>query len=203
MKLASNILLKVLGILLLTALGVAGCSSGFNEPEKTTSSSYEVLEPATWIGKELPILEHIDIAETLRKGTWLVLLYHYDCPDCGWAIPMYEKMARDLEGNEEFMRIALIAVPPYGPGPVSENSPCTLGRLAESKEWFVTTPAITLLTDGRVKSAWEEKAPDFETILQNIAKIEDNNKNFALCLNKPLNTFATMKGGEACEKNVI
>ena len=79
---------------------------------------------------------------------------------------MYEQMARDLEGNEDFLKIALIAVPPYGRGPVSENCPCTLGRLPETKEWFVTTPAVALLKDGQVTSVWEEKAPDFDTIIQ-------------------------------------
>jgi hypothetical protein len=81
-------------------------------------------------------------------------------------------MARDLEGNEDFLQIALIAVPPYGQGPVSENSTCSLGRLAETKEWFVTTPAVALLTDGNATSAWEEeeKAPDLNTIIQKIAK---------------------------------
>ena len=169
-------------------LGVTAPILALNEPVKVTSS-YEVLEPETWIGKELPILEYIDIAETLKKGTWLVLLYHYDCPDCGWAIPMYEKMARELEGNEEFMRIALIAVPPYGRGPVSENCPCTLGRLPETKEWFVTTPAVALLTDGQVTSAWEEKAPDFETIIQKMTKFSktiQKNRDF---MHRQINWF--------------
>jgi len=148
-----------------------------HEPAKITSR-YEVLEPSEWIGKELPILEQIDIAETLRTGTWLVLLYHYDCPDCGTAIPKYEQMARDLEGNEDFLRIALIAVPPYGLIPISENSPCTLGRLPETKEWFVTTPATALIIDGRVESAWEEKAPDFEEILQKFVKKSEKSQSF-------------------------
>ncbi len=114
----------------------------------------------------------------------------YDCPDCGRAIPMYEQMARDFEGNEDFMRIALIAVPPYGSGPalpgrssatprrspVSENSPCTLGRLPETKEWFVTTPATALITDGHVKAAWEEKAPNLDIILQKLAKVNKIDK---------------------------
>ena len=156
------------GIALLV-LGTSAPILALNEPPQVTTH-YEVLEPETWVGKELPILKHIDIAESLKKGTWLVLLYHYDCPDCAWAIPMYEQMARELEGNEDFLQIALIAVPPYGRGPVSENCPCTLGRLAEAKEWFVTTPAVALLNDGKVTSAWEEKAPDLETIIQKIAK---------------------------------
>lgn len=155
--------------LTISILGISAPILALNEPPQITTH-YEVLEPKTWVGKELPILEHIDIAESLKKGTWLVLLYHHDCPDCAWAIPMYEQMARELEGNEDFMRIALIAVPPYGRGPISENSLCTRGRLAETKEWFVTTPAVALLTDGKVTSAWEEKAPDLDTIIQNIAK---------------------------------
>jgi len=163
--------------LALAILGVTTPILALNEPA-TVTSSYEVLEPETWVGKELPILDHIDIAETLKKGTWLVLLYHYDCLDCGWAIPKYEQMARELAGNEDFLRIALIAVPPYGRGPVSMNCPCTLGKLDESKEWFVTTPATVLMTDGQVKSAWEEKAPDLDTILQKMAKkVQKNRKN--------------------------
>jgi len=158
--------------LLLITLGVTAPILAFNEPPKVTSR-YEVLEPETWVGKKLPILEYIDIAESLKKGTWLILLYHYDCPDCAEAIPRYERMARDLAGNEDFLRIALISVPPYGKGPVSANCPCTLGRLAETKEWFVTTPAVALLTDGQVISAWEEIAPNFETILQNMAKMPE------------------------------
>ena len=44
-----------------------------------------------------------------------------------------------------------------------------LGRLANIKEWFVTTPAAALLTKSRATSAWEGKAPDFEIILEKIA----------------------------------
>ena len=163
--------------LALVILGATTPILALNEPPRITSS-YEVLEPETWIGKELPILKNIDIAETLKKGTWLILLYHYDCPDCGWAIPMYEQMARELAGNEDFLRIALIAVPPYGRGPVSMNCSCTLGKLDESKEWFVTTPATALLRDGQVTSAWAEKAPGLDNIveyLSSAAKVERNN----------------------------
>jgi hypothetical protein len=200
----------------LTVLGITTPILAFNEPAKITSR-YEVLEPSEWVGKELPILEHIvedpafrrrvedpavrrrnSIREILRTGTWLVLLYHYDCPDCGIAIPKYEQMARDLEGNEDFLRIALIAVPPYGRGPIDENTPCTLGRLPETKEWFVTTPATALMKDGQVKAAWEEKAPDFETILQNCAKnVKKPEKSQFFASTKQLTHSLLMKGGES------
>ncbi|MFC1781165.1 MauE/DoxX family redox-associated membrane protein [Planctomycetota bacterium] len=138
---------SVIFIIGLTVLGVTTPILALNEPA-TVTTSYEVLEPSEWVGKELPILEYIDIADTLRTGTWLVLLYHYDCPDCGVAIPQYEQMGRDLEGNEDFMQIALIAVPPYGRAKISENTLCTLGKLNEVKEWFLTTPAVVLLNNG-------------------------------------------------------
>lgn len=155
--------------LVLLILGVTTPILAFNKPAKITSS-YEVLEPETWVGKELQILDHIDIGKQLRKGNWLILLYHHDCPDCAVAIPKYERMGRDFAGNEDFLQIALIEVPPYAQGQVNVNSHCVPGRLANTKEWFVTTPAVALLTDGQVISAWEEKTPDLDTIFKFMSK---------------------------------
>jgi len=149
-----------------------------NTPAAVTSS-YEVLEPETWVGRKLPILDHIDIGKQLEKGNWLILLYHYDCPDCAEAIPKYEQMARNLAGNEDFLRIALIEVPPYGQAPITQKTPCTVGRLAETKEWFITTPAVALLTDAKVAAAWEAKAPDFEAVLQKLSENGDLQANTA------------------------
>jgi hypothetical protein len=109
-------------------------------------------------------------------------------------------MARDLAGSEDFLRIALIAVPPYGRGPVSENSPCTLGRLADVKEWFVTTPAVALLANAKVTSAWEAHAPDFEAIVGEIALSEQKtarSPDFQVNINPSSN--ALMKGSGHCD----
>jgi hypothetical protein len=180
----------------------------FSKPAMITSS-YEVLEPETWVGKELPILEYIDIADTLRKGTWLILLYHYDCPDCARAIQKYEQLANETfspqvhsggsmdSQNEPFIKFAFVEVPPYGQGPVSQNSPCTLGRLAGTKEWFVTTPVVALLTDGKVKQAWEEKAPDFETILQNMAQMQKTTEKSRFFSTTNYSTYSPLQGGDA------
>jgi hypothetical protein len=148
-------------VLLVT--GVTTPVLALNEPAKVTSA-YEVLEPETWLGQELPIMEYIDIREKLKKGNWLILLYHYDCPDCQKAIVQYEQMASDIKGNEDFLQIALIEIPPYGHGPSSENTPCTIGKLAAVKEWFATTPSVVLLTHGKVTSAWEAVAPGFKEL---------------------------------------
>ncbi|MHC4241723.1 MAG: MauE/DoxX family redox-associated membrane protein [Planctomycetota bacterium] len=156
--------LTITTCLALLILGVTTPILAFNEPTKITSS-YEVLEPETWVGKKLPILEYIDMGKKLEKGNWLILLYHHDCPDCAMAIPKYEQMARDFADNEDFLRIALIEVPPYVQGQVSRNSPCVLGRLADTKEWLVTTPAVISISYSIVNVAWEAKAPKTEDIL--------------------------------------
>jgi len=165
-------LLSLLAVVFLIATALTGrrLLTDPGEPRSSPAPAYEILEPEGWVGKELPILEHIDIAEWIKSGNWLVLLYHHDCPGCDEAIPKYEQMARDLAGNEDYLRIGLVSVPPYGQGPVRENSPCVVGKLGEPKEWFLTTPAVALLTDGKVAAAWEGKAPTFDTILQKLAE---------------------------------
>jgi len=162
--------------LAIVVLGVSAPLLALNKPAVVTSA-YEVLEPETWVGKRLPILDHIDIGDKLEKGTWLLLLYHHDCPDCIKAIAKYEQMARDLAGNEDFLRIALIEVPPYGLLPISETTPCALGRLPDTKEWFVTTPAAALISEGKVNSSWEGRAPDFDAIVRNLGGGQETAKN--------------------------
>ena len=156
--------------LLLIAVGTTTVVLAKNKPE-TSTSAYEVLEPLTWVDKELPISREIDIGAELSQGNWLVLLYHHDCPDCAKAVPVYEQMARDLAGNEDFLRIALVEMPPYGDGPVSKESPCLLGKLSQKKEWFVTTPAVALLKDGKVASAWEGEAPEFDAVMERMVDL--------------------------------
>ncbi len=80
-----------------------------------------------------------------------------------------------LKGNEGLFQISLITVPPYGQALITESTYCVLGKMDESKEWFATTPATALITDGRVRRAWEEEAPGFETIMQNMATAMSSN----------------------------
>ena len=122
-------------------------------------SEFVVLEPERWIGKRFPLLEYIDIGDQLADGDWVVLLYHYDCSDCREAVPKYEQFSRDFARQVGQPRIALVEIPPYAelsnrlPSP---DSPCTLGRLSNVKEWFVKTPAVVFLSDARVEYATEK-----------------------------------------------
>lgn len=51
--------------------------------------------------------------------------------------------------------------------PIANNSIWTWRPfmiLQVDKDWFVTTPAVALLTDGQVISAWEAKTPRVEDV---------------------------------------
>jgi len=165
--LPNPITLGVVFVLGLSAIAVSSPLLILNEPAMATTE-YEVLEPETWIGKELPILEHIDIGNQLKTGNWLVVLYHHDCPACAEAIPKIEQMVRDLKGNKGFLQFALVEVPPYAQAnstPISQDSYCILGKLDAGKEWFVTTPVSVCIQGGIVRESWEEDVPIPEDII--------------------------------------
>ncbi len=131
-----------------------------------------LLKPKEWIGNEMPILKHIDIAEQLKTGSWLVVLYHHDCPNCAEAISEIEEMARNLRGNEDFMQFALIEMPPYHKKDskrVVQDLPHIFGNLDSSKDWFVTTPAIIHIRDIVVQNFWQERVPSLEELESRLA----------------------------------
>jgi hypothetical protein len=190
--------LAVSAVVGVAILAVSTPILALNEPNVVTST-YEVLEPEIWVGKKLPILQHIDIGEKLSKGNWLILLYHHDCPDCIKAIGKYKQMARNLAGNEDFLQIALIEIPPYGHAPIGQNTTCTLGRLGDTKEWFVTTPATALLSEGKVGSSWEGKAPDFDVIVQNLGTGQETARSVSFLSTNDSPDSLQKKGGALAE----
>ena len=109
-----------------------------------------ILKPETWVGKRFPLLSYIDIGDRLRDGKWLIVLYHYRCPDCLDALPKYERLASDLVTRKDGRRIALIEVPPYSDESSVALTKCALGKLHDSKEWFVRTPLEVEIDDGIV-----------------------------------------------------
>lgn len=137
-----------------------------NEPARVTSS-YEVLEPETWIGKKLPILGNINIGESLRKDTWIILFYHDSCPDCIEAIVDYEQIFQNSSIIQNPLKIAFIEVPPYNTDRIVSNTPNLFwGRLENSKEWFIITPSVVILKEGIVVNAWEKLVPASKEIIE-------------------------------------
>jgi hypothetical protein len=122
--------------------------------------------------KEWPLLKSIDIAASLRLGIAVVLLYHYDCPNCREAIPQYDQMCHDLAGNEDSIKFAFVEIPPYGTekdNPIPAGTLCMTGKLDSRKKWIFQTPVVVIIRDGMVVKYWEAKAPDLSAILDAIS----------------------------------
>jgi hypothetical protein len=113
-----------------------------------------VLEPENWVGKPLPLLRYIDLGNQLTSGRWVVVLYRHDCPHCQRTVPQCAAHARELAARTG-TRVALVEMPPYAESPAwlgDGISTCVLGRLSDSRLWFVRTPVILTVEDGVVKA---------------------------------------------------
>lgn len=167
--------------LLATALAViavglpAGILMGSYRPQKIApdgsvaqTGGVVALEPKEWIGQKFPLCEQIDVGQRLAKGTWIVLFYRQGCPVCGKAVPVYQNMAQDLGKNHSSPAVALIEVPTShrdSPANLPAGDLCIQGRLRDTNKWFIETPAVVLLADGKVLAAWEGQAPQPEELL--------------------------------------
>jgi thiol-disulfide isomerase/thioredoxin len=144
----------------------------FNKPPDKTDK-YEVVRPVEWINeagnhKEWSMLRHIDIADSLRAGLAIVVFYNIECETCHDAIPLYDQMSRDMAGNEDSIRFALIEIPPYASEEdniVPVDTPCLRGKLDSSKKWYMETPLVVVVVDGRAVKFWEGEAPQLDEIL--------------------------------------
>ncbi len=131
------------------------------------SEKYEVIDVVGWANQQWPLLAHIDIADKLQSGEWVVLMYHNDCPDCRAAMPIYEKFYSDLRGNNVDM--AFVEMPPYEQGELQlmpAESKVNKGRLDGAKAWYVETPVVLVLRDGIVLKAWAGYAPTFDELVE-------------------------------------
>lgn len=136
------------------------------EPNKTVPANRQQEN-------EWPMLKRIAIADSLRSGIVVVLLYHFDCPDCQEAIPRYDKLNKEINSNDYVIRFAFIAVPPYGDeklNPVPKDTKCLSGKLISDKKEIMMTPFVVLLQDGNVVKAWEGKVPDLDEVLNALSQ---------------------------------
>jgi hypothetical protein len=118
-----------------------------------------LLEPQDWLGKQLPMLEHIKIDDNLRDGRWQILLFHADCPKCQEVLPHFAAAAREAAGpSGESARFAVVDVDPHeGANDVGlEQGACVPGQLNQLYDWFVTTPVEITTEDGIVTNVRQE-----------------------------------------------
>jgi thiol-disulfide isomerase/thioredoxin len=144
----------------------------FNKPLDKTDK-YEVVRPNEWISptqnhEEWSMLKHIDIADSLRAGLVIVMFYSIECDTCHEAIPLYDQMGRDMVGNKDSIRFALIEIPPYASEKddiVPVGTPCLRGLLDSSKKWYMQTPLVVVVQDGVAVKFWEGETPQLDEIL--------------------------------------
>jgi thiol-disulfide isomerase/thioredoxin len=120
------------------------------------------------------MLSHVDIAEQLLTGVKVVLFYHYDCPDCAVAIPLYSEYSKELAGDQQ-IQFAFIKGPPYGLeelDPIPAETTALVGKLDQSRDWIFESPLIFLLKDGRLIKWWLVEYPDIDQLLQAVLTIE-------------------------------
>ena len=120
------------------------------------------------------MLNHVDIAKQLLTDVRIVMFYHYDCPDCAVAIPLYNQYSSDLAADEH-IQFAFIKGPPYGPDdqdPVPGDTTALVGKLDESRDWIFESPLIFLLNDGELVKWWLVEYPDFDQLIQAILTVE-------------------------------
>jgi hypothetical protein len=121
--------------------------------DSMTKRNVIVLEPDKWIGNDFPLTNFIDIGPRLLKGSWIIVLYHHDCPKCQAELQKYSDIALLPVNLNNNVQIAIVEVPPYGSAGSASDIVGEYGRLSASKQWIVTTPAVIRLESGRVITA--------------------------------------------------
>jgi hypothetical protein len=134
-------------------------------PTPTLTDPPVIEAPKPW-----PWLVHVDIADQLTNGIVIVYMYHHDCSTCAASVPKYETYSKTKEAEE--LKIAYIAIPPYGQegsGPVPSDTLCLHGKLTDKEKWAITSPFVVALLDGSVVKTWPQgSAPEPDRILDEI-----------------------------------
>ena len=130
------------------------------------------LEPETWVGRRLPLLDHLafeDAPQPLREklfdGRWNVLLVHSGCKACQrLSAKLKDEEAVLALGFDPKARIAVIELPerpvtdlqivPASEGGSNQANIC-LGRLRPDKEWYCPTPFLVKTDSAKVVACRE------------------------------------------------
>jgi hypothetical protein len=121
------------------------------EPGFNVAGRYVILQPERWPGRRFALAGHTDIGGELSVGRWRVLLFHHQCPQCQRVLAAYEAMGRDLAAAGSAERIALIELPPFADVETLTTPTHVLrGKLDGSRKWFVPTPTVIGVVDGKV-----------------------------------------------------
>jgi hypothetical protein len=139
------------------------------KPDVTPIATTQQAELWSW-------LQYIDIADQLKEGVVVVLIYHHDCPICATMVPRYDQYYKKMkELGDESMKIAFVAVPPYGDkGPVPADTICLRGKLTEKDEqkFAIMSPYVVALFNGQLVKTWKQgTAPEPDKIMNEIDEV--------------------------------
>lgn len=133
---------------------VIGSRSGPRTAAATPARMF-LVNPADWVGRRLPLLDHIDIGDQIAQGSWIVVLHRHDCSACHDVLPRCRSLARDWSQTESlnYPRFAFIEMPPHTAQAIEFDTGASWidGRLADDLDWFAKTPAVLFIEDGFVR----------------------------------------------------
>jgi thiol-disulfide isomerase/thioredoxin len=155
--------IKVIGGAAISAL--AATTLVINKPQWLSAAEPHaqpaVLNPAMWINQPLPLLNSIEGGDTLSRGRWLLIFYHFDCDACRQLLPTYRTIAEATRGKNASIRLAFVAIPPLAspsqdPGYASTD--VSHFALRADRDWITSTPLLVALKDGRVVALDDDPA---------------------------------------------
>lgn len=127
-----------------------------------------MLQPSEWVGGELPLLPYLREAPALTNGSWIVLLWDSQCPNCISAREFLDTLRID----KQFVSKTRFAIVDVGTAmPPAEVQGCLCTSLVDVSRWVTMSPAIILLKNGSVEQVWEQDIPSREIIL---ARLNNN-----------------------------
>ncbi len=123
--------------------------------------SLVLLLPEEWKAKSFPLLDHIDVGRQLRCGQWIVILYHPRCPKCEELIEWLRSSPATDFDPVRAPNVAFIEVAGFGHSTnelLASHSGSVVGKLDDSREWFVSTPTVLTIKDGIVEEVCNEQS---------------------------------------------
>ena len=134
------------------------------QPDGSISGSAQavLLEPRQWVGSDLPLLKHLDVAEKLRQGRWQVLFYDGTCPECRQMLQRLTELAAAAARTLAKEQLAVVQLTPDPAGLPASAQPAQLllGHLSGERTWYIAPSTLIHLVDGKVQKIAE--GPQFD-----------------------------------------
>ncbi len=133
----------------------SGAAAAISSIAATDSrSDVQIFEADEWVGKQLPFLDDIDIANQISIGDWTVLLFHHDCSKCSKAIAEIQRKISTVQrfSNPSGESVAFVEMPPYGEASPEIYISAIIGHVQPTSKWSVKTPSVLHILNGVVQS---------------------------------------------------